>query len=566
MKKWFENVSIEKKIKTSLLIATLISVLVGLVGIGALIITKNNQLKSYNENTLGIEYVATAESSFQDLRVALRDLYIYYDTDKETYIEKITSQKQDIQTQIDTYGKTVIDAEDQANYDALKTAYNKISSDVDGMVNTAKSGKSSDDYLTSLKNGKSDADATESAFKTVVDYNDTAAASQIQINNNVVIVSMIILIILIVISFIFSMILGKFVSGIISKPMRMISIVCEHLAVGDVDTESLIAQGVLTEEDKRVKDRKDEIGTAALGLNQLISGTAKLSREAEIIASGDLTTEVTVRSEKDVMGKALKKLVEDFHVLGENIISASDQVESGAKQVADSSMSLSQGATEQASSIQELSASIIDVSQRIKENADAAAKAKEVTELTANILNNSASQMNLARDAMDEISATSKNISKVIKAIDDIAFQTNILALNAAVEAARAGAAGKGFAVVADEVRNLSQKSAEAAKNTTSLIESSITAVEKGSDLITKTSLGFSEVVIQAAEVVKLVDDIALQAQGQAASVQQISVGVEQISTVVQMNSATSEESAAASEELLGMANGLKTSVGQLKI
>lgn len=250
----------------------------------------------------------------------------------------------------------------------------------------------------------------------------------------------------------------------------------------------------------------------------------------------------------------------------QNILQVSEQVSAGASQVSFGSQSLAQGATEQASSVQELSASIADISQRVKNNADDAEKAKVLTTATHSIMQSSVSDMDLARQAMDEISATSKNISKVIKTIDDIAFQTNILALNAAVEAARAGAAGKGFAVVADEVRNLSQKSAEAAKNTTALIESSIEAVEKGSQLVSKTSTGFVEVAAKSSEVASLVDAISIQAQEQSSAISQVSIGIEQVSSVVQMNSATSEESAAASEELSSQAEVLKSLVGQFKL
>ena len=257
-----------------------------------------------------------------------------------------------------------------------------------------------------------------------------------------------------------------------------------------------------------------------------------------------------------------RSLSSSFH----EIAQVSEQVSAGSSQVSFGAQTLAQGTTEQASSVQELSASIAEISQRVKENASDAEKAKELTEETAGIMQSSVSDMNLARQAMDEISATSKNISKVIKTIDDIAFQTNILALNAAVEAARAGSAGKGFAVVADEVRNLSQKSAEAAKSTTSLIESSIEAVEKGTSLVNKTSVGFAEVAVKAGEIVKIVDDISVQAQEQASAISQISVGVDQVSSVVQMNSATSEESAAASEELSSQAEVLKSLVEQFKL
>lgn len=166
-------------------------------------------------------------------------------------------------------------------------------------------------------------------------------------------------------------------------------------------------------------------------------------------------------------------------------------------------------------------------------------------------------------DAMSDISRASMDIGKVIKVIDDIAFQTNILALNAAVEAARAGTAGKGFAVVADEVRNLAQKSSESAKNTTSLIESTVAAVQKGVSLATNTNRAFEEVGAKTTTMKSLVTEISNAASTQSENIRQILIGVDQISNVVQNNSATAEESAAASEELSAQANMLKDLVAR---
>ena len=299
-----------------------------------------------------------------------------------------------------------------------------------------------------------------------------------------------------------------------------------------------------------------------------------------IIQDIDYLMEEIANGNLDASSKAPEKYIGDYenilksfnrlkHGLNGSfgdILQVSEQVSAGSSQVSSGAQTLAQGATEQASSIQELSASIVEISNRVKKNADDSEKAKELSSDAEIIMQSSVYDMELARQAMDEISATSKDISKVIKAIDDIAFQTNILALNAAVEAARAGNAGKGFAVVADEVRNLSQKSAEAAKNTTALIENSITAVEKGSGLVAKTSASFAEVASKSAEVSKLVEEISVQAQEQAAAVTQVSLGIEQVSSVVQMNSATSEESAAASEELSSQAAVLKGLVEKFKL
>lgn len=265
--------------------------------------------------------------------------------------------------------------------------------------------------------------------------------------------------------------------------------------------------------------------------------------------------ELSIRSVRDTVSDALRQI----QIVGQ-------EVSSGADQVATASQSLAQGATEQASSVQELSATITEVYDGTAKNTELAHNAAQKVEQAGNEIEMCNSQMQQLMVAMEEMTAKSSEISKIVKTIDDIAFQTNILALNAAVEAARAGAAGKGFAVVADEVRNLASKSAEAAKTTTALIEDTTKAITQGSDIARETATSLVGVVSIAQEAVSNVDDISVSSELQASAVAQITTGVDQISAVVQTNSATSEESAAAAEELNSQARMLEALLEQFKI
>jgi len=294
----------------------------------------------------------------------------------------------------------------------------------------------------------------------------------------------------------------------------------------------------------------------------------QIKQVAEQVADGnlDVSIHVTSKDEVGVLADAFKKMVEKTNAVMTNIQAASEQVASGSKQVSMSSISLSQGATEQASSVEQLTASLEEISAQTKDNAENANQANALVETARKNAEQGNAQMKEMLHAMDGINKASENISKIIKVIDEIAFQTNILALNAAVEAARAGQHGKGFAVVAEEVRNLAARSANAAKETTEMIEGSIKQVGDGTKIANETATALQMIVEDVAKVVDLVNNIAIASSEQASGVNQINLGLMQVSQVIQANTATSEESAAASEELSSQASRLMEQVNQFKL
>lgn len=293
-----------------------------------------------------------------------------------------------------------------------------------------------------------------------------------------------------------------------------------------------------------------------------------LTRAANKVASGNLDVEISVDSRDEIgaLAQAFARMTANTNEALSNINSAAEQVAAGSKQVSDSSMALSQGATEQASSIEELTASLEEISSQTELNAENANQANELAVNVENDAQRGNTQMKEMLNAMQEINTSSANISKIIKVIDEIAFQTNILALNAAVEAARAGQHGKGFAVVAEEVRNLAARSANAAKETTDMIESSIQKVEDGTEIANETAGALNEIVELISKAAAIINDIAIASNEQATAIGQINQGIMQVSQVVQTNSATSEEGAAASEELSSQAELLKNAVGKFRL
>ncbi|RMF44708.1 MAG: HAMP domain-containing protein [Deltaproteobacteria bacterium] len=316
-----------------------------------------------------------------------------------------------------------------------------------------------------------------------------------------------------------------------------------------------------------MSDRQDEMGRMARAMDAFADSLQhEVVDSLQQLASGNLNFSITPRDDRDQLRQALKTLETDLNEVMQRIRSVGEQIAAGSVQVANSSQTLSQSATESAASLEEMSAAINEITSQVKVSAEHASKANKTSSEAQRLAETGSERMQQMVQAMGEIADSGQNISKIIKTIDEIAFQTNLLALNAAVEAARAGQHGKGFAVVAEEVRNLAARSARAARETAEMIEGSVELTERGAKLAGETEEALQKIVGSITEVSSLVHEIASASAEQSEGISQVSQGLVQIDQATQQNTASAEESAAAAEELSGQAEELRQMLARFKV
>jgi methyl-accepting chemotaxis protein len=354
--------------------------------------------------------------------------------------------------------------------------------------------------------------------------------------------------------------LGLFFTRMVTLPLLNL----RNLVTSVVDNGDFSQRMTITQ--------KDEVGETATAFNGLMGSLEETISEVnsvmEAVADGDFTLEVKSeqRGDMDRLKKSINRSVEMLGNTIAQVDSASEQVDTGTKQLTQSAQALASGATEQAASLEEISSTTSIIDSQTRANSENAEQARQITNQTLTIVKNGNQKMSEMLASMKEINDTSSNVSKVIKVIDEIAFQTNLLALNAAVEAARAGKYGKGFAVVAEEVRNLAGRSAEAAKSTTELIETSIKEVERGVSNSDQTAAALAEITNTVEKINDLVGEITEASREQTTGIDEINRGLTQINQVVQHNSSISEETASSSDELSAQATELRKLIGKFKL
>ena len=514
--KWFANRKLSAKLFMGFGFILVIAIAVGVVGVLNTQSISANSTIMYENMTVPIAELTNVVTSYERIRVNLRDIVLLTDEKRIADTkESNLKRRAEIDEGLEQFSARIVSEEVKKAYDELLTTKDRFLEYEENITALVDEGKTTEAYEIL----KSEAFETvemeyQNDILDLVDIKRTDADEKADENSSLAGTSVMTIVGVLIVGVILAILIAIYISRLISGSMKKIITSADRIAEGDLTAVVDI-------------DTKDEIGDLA---------------------------------------RAFRKMGDNLDEVLSGINAASEQVSSGAGQLSESSVSLSQGASEQASSIEELTASLEQISSQTQLNAQNASQANKLAGAVQTNAQQGNGQMREMLSAMDGINESSSNISKIIKVIDDIAFQTNILALNAAVEAARAGQHGKGFAVVAEEVRNLAAKSANAAKETTDMIEGSIRKVEAGTKLAAHTAEALEKIVEGVAQAAALVNQIDVASSEQAIGLAQINQAVMQVSQVVQANSAVSEQSAAASKELAGQAEMMRESVGRFTL
>ena len=567
-----KNMKVAAKLITGFTIVAILTVIVGIVGIVGLNSLNSSYTSAIESHAKPLPEIGEAMTVLQLMRVDIRSAI--YNTGNLAELRPIESSlkdyMEDFESLLEPYGKTIAKPEVLAIFESAKNTY---TSDFKPMVfQVLADAKNGVDQATLLgvvsDNLPSTEEMIDEFFDTMagkVEMLDTTSAAGASLANTL----FVLLLIILIAAVLTSIILGIYISGLISKPLApFTAFMIKAGTTGDITLDPEDTRTIET-----FSQRKDELGQSIAATGAFIEHITAISKNLEIIADGDLTVDISLLSDKDTMGRSLQKTANNLNRMFSEVSTSTTQVSSSSKQVADTAasiassatqmasgaQSLAEGTTRQSASVEELTNSIAQVAEKTLANAGKTDHAAKLAQAVITKAEQGSRQMDEMIAAVNDITEASKSIRIIIETIDSIALQTNLLALNAAIEAAQAGEHGKGFAVVAEEVRKLAGQSAEAVQETSSVIQNSMQKTELGARVANEMAASLTEIVSSINESNQLITEIAKASEEQSSSISHINSTIDQVSQIVHQNSATAQQSAAAAQESAAAADEMSS-------
>jgi methyl-accepting chemotaxis protein len=643
---WFYNLKISSKLLICFFLMALVAGGIGYIGITQISSVAAANALLYGQLGAPLAQLADLNRAFLNIRCNVRDLMLAASPEEsQRYRDNLKQLEKDISGYQSEYEKSLVSQEEKDAFRAFSDSMRNYFADLGQYIQLLDAGKKDEALAFMRGDFLAVAKASDAALLKMRGIKTTQAKATSDSDASHSRRSVIMMTVFMCIGMVLAVGLGYWIARVIGRPVRRITRACNRLSIGDLDQTI------------RFTSTTDEIGMLAAAFNKIVDAQKELDSAAERIASGDLTLTIQERSEKDVLGKSMQRVVNSlrglvdetvaltknaadgklkerghagrFHggykaiveginntldavilpineavatlekvaerdmtarVTGDykgdfarikevlnkavqniddalvRVAAGSDQVASASEQISSGSQSLSQSSSEQASSLEEIASSLQEMSSMTRQNTGNAKEAQKLSDAAHSSTVKGVESMNRLSAAMDQIHKASESTAKIVKTIDEIAFQTNLLALNAAVEAARAGDAGKGFAVVAEEVRNLAMRSAESAKNTSSLIEESVRKAEGGVSINQEVLANLREINEQTSRVTTVMAEIVSASDQQNQGIEQVNRSIEQMNQVTQATAASAEESASAAEELAGQAAEMKSMVQAFRL